>query len=241
MLLNKFPNQIVKTDKLVPVKNLSVVELAKKNLGKIRIETFKNEAKPNQFITLLRDKSNNILGKDFFAYEENNPNATELYIETIPLLRQKGFGLGEVLRLFSIIFILKNKIEEVEMFSKSGAVYFHSKYNFEPAIKNFEERNFALKNIIRNCQNELQEYKLKAEDLLKRCEQNKSAEEQRNLCKETNILLKKYINEVLQTKDKYKSHSFDYGFRMVLKTEDIRKNNAFFNNLFKKHGIDYVI
>ena len=125
MLLNKFPNQIVKTDKLVAVKNLSVVELAKKNLGKIRIETFKDEAKPNQFITLLRDKSNNILGKDFFAFEENKPNATELYIETNPLLRQKGFGLGEVLRLFSIIFILKNKIEEVEMFSKSGAVFFN--------------------------------------------------------------------------------------------------------------------
>ena len=42
-------------------------------------------------------------------------------------------------------------------------------------------------------------------------------------------------------KEKLAFYPFDYGFNMKLTKENVIKNMDFFNNLFKKHGINYKI
>ena len=226
---------------LYPLREMPGIRIAKKNLGEVCIETFKDMSKLNELMILLKDNSNKILGSERLVMGNNNPNAAGLYIETSPEFRRKGYGIGEILRLSSIILILKNKIKEFEIFSKAEAVYFHSKYKFEPAIRQFSERDIALKNIINNCQNEFEHFGIRAKEILEKCQANKSPESQRYFCVETNQLLKGYLQEVLKIKDKYKSHSFERGFRMILDTKDILNNKDFFNSLYKKQGIDYKI
>ena len=227
--------------KIEPLQKISVIKGQNEILGEVFLETKRQIRNPNNITTFLKDKFDNIIGTEDLSYEKNSPNIVGLFIQVIPMLRQQNLGLGEILRLSSIIFMIENKIKEMEIFSKAEAVYFHSKYKFEPEIKSFDERNYALKSIIKNCQNEFEEIKLEAINIVKKVASDKSAENQRNLCKETNILLKEYIQEILARKDKYKSHSFDFGFRMILNTNDILDNKIFFNNLFKKHKIDYEI
>jgi len=108
-------------------------------------------------------------------------------------------------------------------------------------IKQFTERDNALKEVIKNCQNEFESYRIQAENLLKKCSLDESPEYQRELCIETNKLLKEYIQEVLKTKDKFKSHPFERGFQMVLNINEILNNKEYFNSLLKKHKIDYQI
>lgn len=227
--------------KIEPLQKISVIKGQNEILGEVFLETKRQIRNPNNITTFLKDKFDNIIGTEDLSYEKNSPNIVGLFIQVIPMLRQQNLGLGEILRLSSIIFMIENKIKEMEIFSKAEAVYFHSKYKFEPEIKSFDERNYALKSIIKNCQNEFEEIKLEAINIVKKVASDKSAENQRNLCKETNILLKEYIQEILAKKDKYKSHPFDFGFRMILNTNDILDNKIFFNNLFKKHKIDYEI
>ena len=226
---------------LYPLREMPGIRIAKKNLGEVCIETFKDMSKLNELMILLKDNSNKILGSERLVMGNNNPNAAGLYIETSPEFRRKGYGIGEILRLSSIILILKNKIKEFEIFSKAEAVYFHSKYKFEPAIRQFSERDIALSNIIYNCQNEFKDFAIRAKQILEKCQTFKSPESQRGFCVETNALLKEYIQEVLKTKDKYKSHSFKSGFRMILDTNEILNNKEYFNSLYKKQGIDYKI
>ncbi len=224
-----------------PIQEIPKIKIVKKELGEICFETLKNIKRSNEYLILLKNNVNKILGKELLFLENNSPNAAGLYIETTPEYRQKGVGIGEMLRLSSIILILKNRIQEFEIFSKPEAIYFHNKYKFTPAIKNFLERDYALKSIIKNCAKKNPDFKTEAEILLKKGLNNKNPEVQRNLCIQTNELLKKYLETISQIKNEYKAHPFDFGMRMILHTEDIFKNQDFFNNLFKKHKIDYQI
>lgn len=224
-----------------PIQEIPKIKIVKKELGEICFETLKNIKRSNEHLILLKNSENKILGKELLFLENDNPNASGLYIETSPEYRRKGFGIGEILRLSSIILILKNKIQNFEIYSKPEAIYFHNKYKFSPAIKNFTERDNVLKTVIKNCTEKMSEFKTEAENLLNKSINDKTPEVQRNLCIQTNELLKKYFDTIALKKDEYKSHPFDYGIRMILHSEDILKNSDFFNNLFKKHKIDYQI
>ena len=126
-------------------------------------------------------------------------------------------------------------LKEFEIFSKNTAVFFHNKYKFEPAIMAFSERNLALKMILENCKNkvEYEDIYKEADKLLKRCAIETEASSQRNLCKETNNLLKTYMKRITKKND-YKEHTFSNGMRMVLTDKNIQDNKEFFNGLFKK-------
>ena len=137
--------------------------------------------------------------------------------------------------------ILENKIEKFKICSKDTAIYFHSKYKFKPAIKNFEERDKALISIIKNCKNKHSEIKDEAEKILKDTKTNCNAENQRELCVKTNVLLNKYLQLVMNKKDDYLSHPINTTIDMVLTKDSILENKDFFNNLFQKHNIDYKI
>ena len=198
---------------------------------------------PTYTVTELRNEEGKVLGKEVFSFEKNKPDSIGMSIEVIPECRKKGFNFGEILRLSSIMMLIENKVKNFEIYSKDTAVYFHSKYFFEPAIKQFKERNYALESVIRNCENNegFGEFENEAKNLLETSLSNNDPACQRELCIKTNLLLKKYIKNVLQTKDDYKNHPFNFGMRMKLTDDIIYNNKAFFNKLFEKHGIDYII
>ena len=90
---------------------------------------------------------------------------TGQYIEVLPEYRQHNYFFGELLRLASIIELLENKLKQIEIYSKNTAVYFHSKYKFKPAIKNFNERDKVLESIIENEMNGYEDLRLRAKVL----------------------------------------------------------------------------
>lgn len=200
------------------------------------------------FISKLKNRFGKQLGSETFAMNENSQDIGGLYITVEPEYRNKlkepngktGYSFGEILRLASIIEILENKIKNFIIHSKNTAIYFHSKYKFEPAITSFSERNYALESIINNNQKGYEDIVQKAEELLNLAHTTSDSTTQRELCKKTNKLLKRYITRVL-SKNEYKNHPFSYGIQMVLTDETIQANRDFFNKLFKKHGIDYTI
>lgn len=224
--------------------NIPKIKIQNKILGTLSTIHKRDPYNPNYITTELRNSYNKIVGKEVFYFDEKSENSAGLSIEVHPEYRQKGFNFGEVLRLSSIMMILENKIKNFEIFSKHTAIYFHSKYKFEPAIVQFKERNSALESIIKNCKDnkDYQEFYSEAKDLLEKAnQQNSDAEAQRRLCKDTNKLLKRYISKVFQKKDEYKKHPFTSGITMKLTLDNINTHKSFFNDLFEKHSIDYKI
>ena len=63
----------------------------------------------------------------------------------------------------------------------------------------------------------------------------------RALCKDTNALLKKYIQRALLDEKPDKQHPFSFGFDMILKRDTVIENKDFFNSIFERQGIDYKI
>ena len=106
--------------------------------------------------------------------------------------------------------------------------------------KIFGKTNKNDKTIINNAKEGFEEFRTEAEELLEESYRKNTPEIQRNLCKETNLLLEKYIEKIIKT-DNYKKFPFRSGIRMILTREKIIQNKDFFNSLFAKHGIDYKI
>ena len=225
------------------VNSIPKIKVQNPILGELETVHVRDTFNPSYITTELRNKLGKVLGKETFSLKEDETQSTGMTLEVMPEYRQKGFNFGEILRLSSIMVMLKNKIKSFEIYSKNSAIYFHSKYKFEPAITRFNERDNALESIIHNTINntEFLEFKEEAEALVLKSSLNKDSKSQRNLCIETNKLLKKYIEKVLEKKNRYKEHPFLSGITMKLTEENILANKKLFNSLFKKHNIDYTI
>jgi len=157
------------------------------------------------------------------------------------LENKANYRLGEVLRLGSIMTMLKNKYKSIRIFSVNDAIYFHSKYKFVPNIENIKEMKFALTTLIDDCSPLVLDLSKKAKELFVKVTKVDSENSKKQIGLEVNALIKEYITRVLKEGKNGKGHAFQKGFDMIL-TEEIVKNNAtFFNKLFKKHGIDYKI
>ena len=224
------------------VQNIPQIKTTNRYLGEIFTTSERSLSSPRNITTFLKNKLGKILGSEDFNLETENGKATGLMISVEPEYRQKDYRLGEILRLASIMMLLENKIKEFEIFSKNTAIFFHSKYKFEPSIMTFSERSHALNDIIENCKNkvEYEDIYKEASKLQKRELIETSPASQRELRTEVNNLLKLYIKRVAKKKD-YNSHPFRFGMRMTLTEENIKENKDFFNELYKKHGIDYKI
>lgn len=193
-----------------------------------------------KFITELKNKYNKLLGYEEFSFFDWTDNITGLYINVDKEYRQKNYFFGEILRLTSIIEMLENKIKNFKITSKDSAIYFHSKYKFEPAVTSFEDRKKLLQTIVNDRSNGFEDLSLTAQRLNKYFQNRISWQSQQEFQKQTNKLLQEYIKRALDKKEIDK-HSFKWTMDMCLTEENVRKNRDFFNGLFKKHGIDYTI
>ncbi len=194
----------------------------------------------NGFITELKNKYNKLLGFEHYSHEFSSDKITGLYIDVEPEYRRKNYRFGEILRLVSIMEMLENKINKFVICAKDNAIYFHAKYKFEPAVTSFSTRDKLLETVINDNSKKFSDLSGEAAQLKEKISSALSAEEQRNLCSETNLLLSRYIRRA-ELENNINKHQFNWPMDMVLTSEQIYKNKNYFNRLFKKHGIDYSI
>lgn len=215
-------------------------QLPNTKAGKIDIDIAEYSLPMDIFITRIKDSDGNTLASETFCLDESD----DMYGYNIEVEEKiKGKSLGELLRLTSIIEMLENKIKQLRIYSKSAAIYFHSKYKFEPDISDSTSaRREAVTKVMRNQSEKMKRYALRAEEIMKKIENIPTYEtdKQAVLSEQSNQLLKEYIQEILKNEN-YKDFPFDLGFNMKLTRETVLKNADFFNNLFKKHGIEYEI
>ena len=193
----------------------------------------------------LTNAQKKVLGREELSIIDEYGKMIGLSIQVEPEYRnnnKRNYHFGEILRLASIIEMIENKKNIFKIFSRDTAIYFHSKYKFEPDITSFEERNHALESISMDNSLGFEDNKATAQKLLEKANSNITTKEQRQLCNQTNALLKEYIKRIQRLgKDEYKLHPFTRGMDMVLTHDRVIRNRAYFNELFKKHGIDYTI
>lgn len=194
----------------------------------------------NRLISEIKNKTGKRLGHEIFSIYNNQKTMLGYYIEVEPEYRKKGYHLGELIRLSSIITMLENNIKQLDILSKNTAIYFHSKYKFTPNVIVFEDRDNILKTIIQNNKNPLDNIVKCAAEFIERLKHNPTAEEKRAITRETNTLAKAYIDNVI-SQNTQKEHPFIGAMDMKLTTETVIENKTFFNELFQKHGIDYKI
>lgn len=212
-----------------------------KHLGDLKLETDLYPDVTERYVTKLKDKNNNVLGYEIFSFKDFDKSMFGYSIRVNPELRQKGLHLGELLRLSSIVEMFENQAEKLKIYSKDTAIYFHSKYKFQPSIDNFHDRDKALESIVQNSKNGMEVIIDSAKKLIEKIKNSTTPEEQRAAIPQTNEIAKQYIEQVLASKEGYKTHPFDYGMGMELTKESVLKNKDFYNDLFQKHGIDYEV
>ncbi len=163
----------------------------------------------------------NLLGEIYGTYMHSLPN-------------RRHQGLGEILRLASIIEMKENDSYKMNIFSLPEAIKFHHKYGFRPNVEKDSDIIEILKML--ESQNYEDSFSTQAKDLLD--------DIYNNGCLDASIRHK--LNGIL---DNYiKSHRiiagsklFGEGVDMVLTKNDVQSNANFYNKLFAKHKIDYKV
>ncbi len=215
-------------------------------LGELTLDTAMEGNPGSQFlVSKLKNKQGKEIGTEIFSNPDPE-SRRELTGFTIKVNQEyqntgkKNFRFGEILRLASIIEMIENNIPALNIYSKDTAIFFHAKYKFIPTIKTLREHNKALEVIATNTDKDFDKFKTQATALIKKIKEEPLAENQRVLCDEANILIQQYIEQVLNKKAT-KKHPFNNGMDMTLTRDNIIKNREFFNDLYRKHGIDYEI
>ena len=211
-------------------------------LGELIVSSGPNFETPSFNLTEIIDKNGNKLGFENYNIDRLNSVITGFCIEIEKNYRNCGAKLGEILRLASIINMMENKVERFEIISKPEAMYFHSKYKFTPAIKQFVLRDEILNWIITSKSDAVKSFLLEAHKIQESvANSGNDVFLKRELCVKTNELLDKIINIVVQDKKLQEENPFKTCVNLVLTKEKVLKNKDYFNELFNSHGIDYQI
>ena len=235
MLVNPIITQVSSTDK----RKLCNLSLNHNELGRIDVMTCPKIENPNVLKIQLKNNKESI-GQEIIELTDNKKSMFGFDIAVSKNHQKKS--VGELLRLVSIMEMFENNKNEIEIYSKPNAIYFHSKYKFEPHINSFFNRDNSLISCIENRCNEMRSEQEEAVKLLEKIRTLTEVEDKRNYCKIVGSFIKRYIEKVLTLpKEQQIFYPFDYGFNMKLTKENVLKNMEFFNKLFKKHGINYKI
>lgn len=209
-------------------------------LGKLKVVIDKDRDDFDEIRIL--NHSGKTLAYDNFVISLPTSRIEDFFMRVNHDLCQTGARLGETLRLASIIELIGNNLDKIKLYSKDTAVLFHSKYGFEPKIKSFDERNMLLKKLSKLNSPEYKDLNEQAKDLIKRIDLDAIyPEKQRMYCVEASFLGKDYIEKLLKNGTQGDSTPFLYGMNMELTRNKIIRNKEFYNDLYKKHGIDFQI
>lgn len=145
-------------------------------------------------------------------------------------------SLGELSRITSIMTMLKNNLNRIKIYSLGDAVIFHHKYKFEP---NITERADAIRILYNMRTSGFREY---YDDINKVMIKSTPPDMDYTVfCQETNELVQRFLDDIITNK-RYNNRTFEHwNLDMVLTKEKIMQNKEFFNNILKKHHIEYSI
>lgn len=216
-----------------------------KIVGGVKLSFERPEDVENKCCIKIINNSKEILGKEIISLYEDMKYIYGYNISVQPQYRTVGskskYRFGEILRVGSVLTMLKNKYKAIKIYSLNDAIYFHSKYKFEPNIEELKEAQTTLDSIIRDTSVSFSDLRKKALSLLLKMPKSVEKKEKQSFFEKVNALVKEYIERALKEGKNGEGHMFTKGFDMIL-TEDMAKKEAkFFNKLFKKHGIDYKI
>ncbi len=160
--------------------------------------------------------------------------------------QDSGFRIGEILKLTSIMMMVKNNLEKIKLYSPNPFVFFHAKYKFEPELSAFNETKNALNAVINSKEANMQPIKQRAREFLKvfsTKEQEKGTPEYKNLLQEISKNINDFMLQMLKNDRKItpRRQPFTEGFSLVLTKEKVAQNKEFFNELYRKHDIDFQI
>ncbi len=145
-------------------------------------------------------------------------------------------GLGTILHLANIIEMLENNLGSVNLFATATALPFHAKFGFYPD-EMWEEGLYN--NIVKLAKQKnplYNNYSKRAAVLLAR---DIPLTEKAAI---GNKIMYDYLQTILSQKNKLELlDEFEYGSDMVLDKNMIIANKNYYNNLLKKHCIDYEI
>jgi len=183
--------------------------------------------------TLVTNKSGNILGSHH--YKINNTKNKKLvgtYISTKDSHQNKG--IGEIMRLASIIEMKENKLPQIDIVSINKALPFHIKYKFKPDI----DTSFDIYSLLGYIAMTNKKFKDQATILLKKTANLAINDKKNEYISEANNFIENYIKS---NSENWKSFHVEDDIPLTLKDVTLKENADFFNTLFKKRGIDYSI
>lgn len=202
----------------------------------VRIE---NGYTDNDFSIKIDDNDFNEIGTSVLSIKNNKT----IYNDNIDVNseRRKYAGAGSIMTLGEIITMLENNMEKIELHSLGQAVYFHSKFKFRPALTSADDlKDYIAGDVmIRESDKKFEKVCNMAKQWLNKDKSSKSSE---NYISEGNNILYQYLQTVNANKlNRHREFEIYPGFDMVLTRQNILDDKNYFNNLFKKFGIDYQI
>ncbi|MBE7712219.1 MAG: hypothetical protein E7Z87_00570 [Cyanobacteria bacterium SIG26] len=216
-----------------------------KTLGPLTLKISKEPSLVNGYDITVSDKFKKVLGHEAFSVLPEHKMIVGQMVEVLSEYRKqgrrKGFNLGELLHLSLIKFMNDNDFNKMDLHSKASAVYFHSKYKFEPSIVDKFDGRKVLSSIVKDKAKGFEKFVAKAQELLDVVKINCRLLCENDVFKSLNKLTKEYIEKSVADKNSNQIHSFEGGFGMTLLKENIKREADFFNKLYKKHGINYSV
>ena len=168
----------------------------------------------------LKDEQNSIVGSSMFVKEDE---------------RKKG--LGELLRLTSIVEMLENKYDSIKLKSLPSAVQFHAKYGFRPNVKASENETLIQKALYEiNINDEQMAPRVIA--MIKDIEDNGIKNSKHNYSEEIDDILAEYINK---HKLDWSDTKLTINIPMSLSKKTLEASADEYNKMFKKFNLDYTI
>ncbi len=236
-ILNNNTLQLTNIGKYKLVNTLKAID---NNSNPVLVTTIKENEK---FKTLLINKEKSIIGVNSFKINEKIFNGSRMDSYS----NNEHVGLGEIMRLTSIINVIENNLRKIQIFSLNEAIPFHLKYKFKPKIQTDDSMLDILNRIASSEEKKLSNYSQKAEEIFSDIFFNGSINQEHNYYEELPDFIISYVNKIREEKLPWNKTlnspglNFKEDLPMELTIQNIKDNKSFFNDLFAKHKIDYKI
>lgn len=237
------PFKIYKSDTLLPKESI----ISKDNNQKDVFVSVKPTKDDCSFKTLVKDKNKRIIAENNFSINHNQSKINNAGMEVLKK-EEKGKGYGIVMHLMSVVELMENNLDRIELNSMPQAILFHGKCKFKPQINDcYDSESVMLQISQKNCVEipELAQPVKRAGELFDKMYFSNTFNFSWNEdIKSVNEIADEYIQTLAAhklTKSQKSSYALKNVIPMVLTKENIIQNKNFYNNLFKKYNIDYQI
>lgn len=234
---------------IYPVTNISFGKLqTHKEKKKVLVDNFQDEnyrykvektkSKHNDNLYRLciipLNINNDLLYKAHQVFEVANP----IFVDRMHTdLEERNKGLGTRMHLINIVEMLENNYSGIELLSLEESISFHAKFGFYPDGKWDKGLKNNIMVISKEEDPEFKKYADKAKQIL-------NVENLYDFARDklANQLLYDYSRAILGVKNETQlRNTFKSPISMKLSKRRILENKDFYNDLFKKYGIDYEI